>query len=636
MKINQILSFLFVLLSPFIGSAQSLNCDLTYLTAIEDFDVYQHDSSGAILYRAKMSIDADGSPRAYGPNDSGLDWTANAGYPGNWWGIVTDVNGDPVIQGSGDPYPGMYVSTTSLVQSGYLDTNPLRYVDSENIPYIAMPSALQSLGNISMGDLAYVKNITNGNVSYAYLADTGPGGKLGEGSMYLATALGINNSPRTGGTSLQIIDYIVFPQSGFGQGTHLTAMEIDSIGLMVLTAAGGIGLPGCLDAQFPSLDCSSAVPLTDGITYSGASSSAASIISTFGCNTWTETGPERVHSIVPCGEGSITATLSNFTGDLDVYILGSCDPYDCLGTVFSSSATYTNVVAGQTYYIVVDADDGSGSAYDILVTLNLTGNGTAGTDTQTACDTYTWIDGNTYTSSDTTATHTLVGGNSVGCDSVVTLNLTINSSSSGIDTQIACETYTWIDGLTYTSSNNTATHTLVGGNAVGCDSVISLNLTIGAVDTAVIQTNDAIIASQGGAIYQWIDCGNGNSAIVGETNQSYVVTTNGDYAVIISSGSCSDTSTCVTMIVTGLGESLQNNTFNIYPNPAKDHFTISFNESIDRYHAIRIRNFSGQVVLELIAFDDQINVDMSSFAKGVYVVSVASSEGVEKVKVLKL
>src|SRR3990172_2424520 len=92
-----------------------VNCDLTLITTIEGFDVYNHNPTGVTMYKAKMYIDADGSPRAYGPSNSGLDWTANAGSPGNWWGVVTDNNGDPVIQGSGDPFPGMYVSSTSLV-----------------------------------------------------------------------------------------------------------------------------------------------------------------------------------------------------------------------------------------------------------------------------------------------------------------------------------------------------------------------------------------------------------------------------------------------------------------------------------------------------------------------------------------
>lgn len=358
-----------------IANAKSQDCNLTYLTTIESFDVYEHDASGAILFRAKLAIDADGSPRAYGPNNSGLDWTANAGSPGNWWGIVTDANGEPIIQGPDDPFPGMYVSATSLVQSGISDTNPLRYVDSENIPFIALPGPLQSLANIAKGDLAYAKNITNGNTSFAYFADTGPSTKLGEGSMYFADQMDVNNNPRNGGTHLPIIDYVVFPQSGQGQGTHLTIAEIDSIGQLVLNAAGGIELLDCLDAQFPSLDCSNdnAIALTCGIIYNGSSSTDQSIIGTYGCNSWTETGPERVHSIVPTSSGAITATVSNFTGDLDVYILGSCDPFDCLGTVSSSSATYLNAVSGQTYYIIVDADDGSGSAYDIVVSCPTTG-----------------------------------------------------------------------------------------------------------------------------------------------------------------------------------------------------------------------------------------------------------------------
>ena len=124
----------------------------------------------------------------------------------------------------------------------------------------------------------------------------------------------------------------------------------------------------CTGSTAPTLNCSSAVPLTCGTTYSGSASTAPSVITTYGCNNWTETGPERVHKIVANGSGKLVAKLTNYTGDLDVYILGSCDPSNCLGTVYSDSAVYNNAIAGQTYYIVVDADDGSGSAYNLTVT----------------------------------------------------------------------------------------------------------------------------------------------------------------------------------------------------------------------------------------------------------------------------
>ena len=112
---------------------------------------------------------------------------------------------------------------------------------------------------------------------------------------------------------------------------------------------------------------------------------------------------------------------------------------------------------------------------DSLVTLDLTiDNSLTGTDVQTSCDSYTWIDGITYTSSNNTATVLLTA--SGGCDSLVTLDLTIGTSNTGIDLQTACDSYTWIDGNTYTTNNNSATWTLT--NASGCDSTVTLDLTI--------------------------------------------------------------------------------------------------------------------------------------------------------------
>ena len=86
--------------------------------------------------KGKMDIDADGSPHAYHPNGSppGLDYLANAGSPGNWWGIATDnqkSSGNPVVQDSSDPAPGFYVATTALIDTSKSWKNPLAYVNSE-------------------------------------------------------------------------------------------------------------------------------------------------------------------------------------------------------------------------------------------------------------------------------------------------------------------------------------------------------------------------------------------------------------------------------------------------------------------------------------------------------------------------
>ncbi|MGE3823111.1 MAG: choice-of-anchor Q domain-containing protein [Bacteroidia bacterium] len=146
------------------------------------------------------------------------------------------------------------------------------------------------------------------------------------------------------------------------------------------------------------------------------------------------------------------------------------------------------VVAGGSFYGTGAADldpttgisTGTGSGTETAFVLKLSNPcATAGTDVVTTnCPTYTWIDGITYTSSNNTATYTLTGSNN--CDSIITLNLTLLSPPVGTDAVLSCGPYTWMDGNTYTASNNTATFTIPNGSFSGCDSIVQLNLTINA------------------------------------------------------------------------------------------------------------------------------------------------------------
>ena len=162
-----------------------------------------------------MAVDADGSPIAYHPSGKGLDATANAGHPGNWWGVVTDngqPDGNPIVQGTNDIAPGYYVSPTSLCDKSKKAGDPAKYVDSVNVPYISLPPEARHFGGIHFGDLAWVCNKPNGMNGPAIFADGGPKGKLGEGSVMLATSLGINPDPRHGGIGSGIA-WVVFPGS---------------------------------------------------------------------------------------------------------------------------------------------------------------------------------------------------------------------------------------------------------------------------------------------------------------------------------------------------------------------------------------------------------------------------------------
>ena len=193
-----------------------------------------------------------------------------------------------------------------------------------------------------------------------------------------------------------------------------------------------------------------------------------------------------------------TDTLTNMAGCDSIITLDLTINNTSFGTDVISACDSLVWIDGNTYYAnnntAIDTLISS-TGCDSIVTLNLTiTSATFGTDIVTACETYIWTDGNTYTANNNTATDTLT--NASGCDSIITLNLTILNSSAGVDVVTACDSYTWIDGITYTSSNNTATTVIT--NTVGCDSTVTLDLTILNSST---RTDPVSACDQ----YTWID-----------------------------------------------------------------------------------------------------------------------------------
>ena len=200
------------------------------------------------FYKSGLAIDADGAARAYHPSDRlGLDSLTHAGHRGNWWALVTDnekTSGAPVVQGTADPAPGFYVSTTALYDRA--NTNPRdphRYVDAVNIPYVVLhPKALRYA---HLGDFATVVNVHNGRVSAAIVADeSAPNLPVGEGSIALAEALGIDSSPRHGGQDGNVV-YVIYPGSGNGRPRKLEEILANSNQLFEAWGGPG-GLEACL------------------------------------------------------------------------------------------------------------------------------------------------------------------------------------------------------------------------------------------------------------------------------------------------------------------------------------------------------------------------------------------------------
>jgi hypothetical protein len=114
------------------------------------------------------------------------------------------------------------------------------------------------------------------------------------------------------------------------------------------------------------------------------------------------------------------------------------------------------------------------------------------------------------------------------------------------------------DGDAFTVGNNaytsSGTYADTLTSSFGCDSTVNTVLTVQPViDTNVVYASGVLTSPENGAAYQWINCSN-EQTIGGATSQSFTPLQNGDYAVIVTNGPCTDTSMCYTVNDVGISD----------------------------------------------------------------------------------
>ncbi len=219
---------------------------------------------------------------------------------------------------------------------------------------------------------------------------------------------------------------------------------------------------------------------------------------------------------------------------------------------------------------------------------------------------------------------TFNGGNGGDGLIVITYDI-IDCSATGVDTQVACGSYTWINGIEYTTNQSTVTHTLVSGASNGCDSIVTLNLTINTVETSTSQINGInLSANAAGATYQWVDCNNSNAPIVGATNKTYTATANGSYAVIITKNGCTDTSACLIVTTVGLKYNQTISGVNMFPNPTQDVVTVRIDNMQSGQHVLELLDAAGRLLSTQVMNDHSTVVSLKNYESGVYLIRISN------------
>lgn len=200
-------------------------------------------------------------------------------------------------------------------------------------------------------------------------------------------------------------------------------------------------------------------------------------------------------------------------------------------------------------------------------------------------------------------------------------------------TEVACDSYTSPSGNHTWMSSGTYQDTIVGA-AGSCDSIYTINLTINTVDTSVSTTSTMLTANASNASYQWVDCNNGNSPIAGDTSASFSPTVNGNYAVQITQNGCTAMSSCYNFVLSSLNQLAFDNSLVAYPNPTTGHFNIDLGASYNQV-AVNITDINGRMVYNKVYNQQQlVELDLEG-PSGVYFVSITSETKQAVIKLIK-
>jgi uncharacterized repeat protein (TIGR01451 family) len=188
--------------------------------------------------------------------------------------------------------------------------------------------------------------------------------------------------------------------------------------------------------------------------------------------------------------------------------------------------------------------------------------------------------------------------------------------------QTACNSYTLPDGNFTWTESGTYTDTLT--SMFGCDSVVTIDLTIEELEAGIDGIENTLFTDVEDATYQWLDCDSGFAPLPGENQQSYDAP-NGNFAVVVTTENCVDTTACYTVM--GVGVSFQNggSGINLFPNPTKGVINVRLSATYEDVRYV-IFDLSGrQVASGNVGSAKNFEIELSE-PKGIYYLKISSSD----------
>ncbi|MEC9159086.1 MAG: choice-of-anchor V domain-containing protein [Bacteroidota bacterium] len=464
--------------------------------------------------------------------------------------------------------PGSTYNLTLNIQNGAVKNGfqlvALDSLTASNAGTLIVTDAIKTQLSSGSGR-TYLNHRNSGTIFSSWSFDwKAPSTNVGPVTFYYAYNV-TNNAWNTGGDQIYLADFTVYPSSCGSFSSSIQTTDItcygDRDGIISVTPTGGI----------------------PPYSYSWNNGLTSSYVDTLGSGTY---------SIVVSDANGCSDTLTATINEPPLLSnTNTVNHVTCFGGV--DGAIYPNVTGGVPPYI------------------------------------YIWSNGVPFADNVgiPAFTYHLLVFDANGCLDSSAVQVTQPPLLTSIDTVVSCGPFTWIDGQTYYSSTTLATHSLIASN--GCDSIVALDLTVNDIDLTVTNNSPNLLSNQSNAQYQWLDCDNSFSTLAGQTNQNFTATSNGNYAVQISYNNCVDTTSCIAVSNVALCQDCEEE-ISYYPNPVIDFLYIKNIQKQNDFN-IQILDLSSKI---LVTSKDS-RLDLTSLASGVYIVKIYNNSQELKFKILK-
>ena len=306
--------------------------------------------------------------------------------------------------------------------------------------------------------------------------------------------------------------------------------------------------------------------------------------------------------------GTYSDTLQTINGCDSVIVLTlSVNPvyHDTINAEICEGSVYTengfNVNEAGTYTQTLQTINGC----DSIVTLNLTVNSalTSIIDAE-ICEGTTYSENGFEHSEAGTYTQTLQTSN--GCDSIVTLNLSMKPNSMTTFTATVCEGTVYTENGFNASETGIYTRTMEGAN--GCDSTITLDLTV----NPSYQIGVLAIINRGETY----------------TNFGFNESEAGTYTQHLQTVDGCDSTIMLTLVVMmSLDDAtVDKNAFIFYPNPAKSFVNLEF-KALKENTLLQILDLNGRKVrtFDLKAGQENLRIEIGNLPEGVYTIKFGNT-----------